>query len=53
MSGEESVVLDVELVGAAVIYCSLSVSGTVAGSRVSSIPVRSDMKREEKEKGKR
>ena len=50
MSGEVSVMIDVDLVGAAVIYCSLSVSGTVADSRVSSIPVKSGTKRREKRK---
>ena len=53
MSGEVSVMLEVELVDAAVVACSLLMSCKVAGSRMPSIPVRSDMKREEKEKGKR
>ena len=50
MSGEVSVMIDVDLVGAAVIYRSLSVSGTVADSRVSSIPLKSGMREERREK---
>jgi hypothetical protein len=44
MSGEVSVMLEVELVDAAVIARSLLMSCTVAGSRVSSIPVKSGMR---------